>query len=86
MLKFGIEIAITMKCLSFGCDLTELRALENHVLSMHFRVLFLPSKLVKGAAKRICCEHLKLYSMKLEKDIGLKQQGHMGLEKEQKTS
>ena len=61
MLEFGIEIAITMKCLSCGFDLTELQALENHVLSMHFRVLFLPSKLVKGAVKRICCEHLSSY-------------------------
>jgi len=47
-----------MRCLSFGFDLTELRALENHVLGKHFRVLFLPSKLVKGAVKRVCCKHL----------------------------
>lgn len=29
MPKFGIDIAIAVKCLSFGFDLTELWALEN---------------------------------------------------------
>lgn len=80
MPKFGIEIAIAVKCLSFSFDLTELWALENHVLSMKIRVLFLPAKVVKGAVKRICCEQAPewLHSTKPEKDSALEQEERAG--------